>query len=198
MSSLPSTLSIFSPSHLALQGGPYNQTLHDVLGAYACYRPDVGYVQGMSFLAAVLLLNMDACDAFVAMTNLLNRPSYLAFFRVDHELMQPYFNAFTCLLHETLPHLSAHFTLLEFTPEFYLIEWLVYRMAGNFRGRKLSRFDTKREFHGENFRGLLRYRGPADFQLLCRRGHKILRRKLSSWMVLKSESFLPRKFSAVW
>lgn len=27
-----------------LQGGPFHQTLHDVLGAYACYRPDVGYV----------------------------------------------------------------------------------------------------------------------------------------------------------
>ena len=119
------SLFIFIPSRLTLQGGPYNQTLHDVLGAYACYRPDVGYVQGMSFLAAVLLLNMDACDAFVALANLLNRPSYLAFFRVDHELMQPYFDTFTCLLHETLPRLGAHFTLLEFSPEYYLIEWLV-------------------------------------------------------------------------
>ena len=33
-----------------------------------------------------------------------------------------------------------------------------YRIAENFRGRKLSRFGTKREFRGENFRGL---------QLLC-------------------------------
>ena len=26
-------------------GGPYYQLLHNVLGAYVCYRPDIGYVQ---------------------------------------------------------------------------------------------------------------------------------------------------------
>ena len=31
-----------------------------------------------------------------------------------------------------------------------------YRIVENFRGRKLSRFGTKQEFRGENFRGLLR------------------------------------------
>ena len=37
----------------------------------------------MSFLAGVLLLNMEAGDAFVCLANLLNRPSYLAFFKVS-------------------------------------------------------------------------------------------------------------------
>ena len=111
------------------QGGPYHQTLHDILGAYACYRPDVGYVQGMSFLAGVLLLNMEAGDAFVCLANLLNRSSYLAFFRVDHDLMRPYFNTFKSLLQESLPRLSAHFTQLEFSPEYYLIEWSVLLMC---------------------------------------------------------------------
>lgn len=27
-----------------LQGGPYHDLLHSVLGAYTCYRPDIGYV----------------------------------------------------------------------------------------------------------------------------------------------------------
>ena len=99
--------------------------LHDVLGAYACYRPDVGYVQGMSFLAAVLLLNMEASDAFISLGNLLNRSSYMAFFRVDHDLMQPYFTTFTTLLEEYLPRVHEHFTGMEFSPEYYLIEWLV-------------------------------------------------------------------------
>ena len=39
--------------------------------------------------------------------------------------MKPYFNTFNLLLHEKLPRLSAHFTELEFTPEYYLIEWSV-------------------------------------------------------------------------
>lgn len=32
-------------THLfSLQGGPYHDLLHSVLGAYTCYRPDIGYV----------------------------------------------------------------------------------------------------------------------------------------------------------
>jgi hypothetical protein len=55
-------------------GGPYCDLLFRLLGAYVCYRPDVGYVQSMSFVAAVLLLQMEPYEAFVAFSNLLNRP----------------------------------------------------------------------------------------------------------------------------
>jgi hypothetical protein len=40
-------------------------------GRYVFFRPDVGYVQGMSHLAAMLLLNLDVFPAFVAFANLL-------------------------------------------------------------------------------------------------------------------------------
>uniref|UniRef100_A0A672RRM1 TBC1 domain family member 14 n=1 Tax=Sinocyclocheilus grahami TaxID=75366 RepID=A0A672RRM1_SINGR len=63
------------------QGGPYHDVLHSILGAYTCYRPDVGYVQGMSFIAAVLILNMDTAEAFIAFANLLNKPCQMAFYR---------------------------------------------------------------------------------------------------------------------
>ncbi|MGH0155422.1 UNVERIFIED_CONTAM: hypothetical protein FKN15_029802 [Acipenser sinensis] len=45
-------------------------------------------VQGMSFIAAVLILNLDTADAFIAFANLLNKPCQMAFFRVDHSLVQ--------------------------------------------------------------------------------------------------------------
>lgn len=46
----------------------------------------------MSFLAGVLLLNMDVADSFICLANLLNRPSYLAFFKVEHELVNIMYN----------------------------------------------------------------------------------------------------------
>ena len=92
-------LCIFQP------GGPYCQLLHNVLGAYVCYRPDIGYVQvgswghtltifftlltfygnfqGMSFIAAILILNLDEADAFIMFANLLNWPLLAAFYTVD-------------------------------------------------------------------------------------------------------------------
>lgn len=61
--------------------------LHCLLGAYVCYRPDVGYVQGMSFIAAVLILNLEAADAFVCFANLLNRPCHVAFFCLNQTVV---------------------------------------------------------------------------------------------------------------
>ncbi|KAM9086477.1 TBC1 domain family member 14 isoform 2-T4 [Megaptera novaeangliae] len=106
------------------QGGPYHDMLHSILGAYTCYRPDVGYVQGMSFIAAVLILNLDTADAFIAFSNLLNKPCQMAFFRVDHGLMLTYFAAFEVFFEENLPKLFAHFKKNNLTPDIYLIDWI--------------------------------------------------------------------------
>lgn len=106
------------------QGGPYHDVLHSILGAYTCYRPDVGYVQGMSFIAAVLILNLDTADAFIAFANLLNKPCQMAFFRVDHSLMLTYFSAFEVFFEENLPKLFAHFKTNNLTPDIYLIDWI--------------------------------------------------------------------------
>ncbi|TSK14529.1 TBC1 domain family member 12 [Bagarius yarrelli] len=106
------------------KGGPYHDLLHSVLGAYTCYRPDVGYVQGMSFIAAVLILNLEEADAFIAFANLLNKPCQMAFFRVDHELMLKYFAVFEVFFEENLPRLFNHFQSSTFTPDLYLIDWI--------------------------------------------------------------------------
>ncbi|XP_023698125.1 TBC1 domain family member 12 isoform X3 [Paramormyrops kingsleyae] len=106
------------------KGGPYHDLLHSVLGAYTCYRPDVGYVQGMSFIAAVLILNLEEADAFIAFANLLNKPCQMAFFRVDHDLMLKYFAAFEVFFEENLPRLFSHFNSYKLTPDLYLIDWI--------------------------------------------------------------------------
>ncbi|XP_056125865.1 TBC1 domain family member 14 isoform X1 [Rhinichthys klamathensis goyatoka] len=106
------------------QGGPYHDVLHSILGAYTCYRPDVGYVQGMSFIAAVLILNMNTADAFIAFANLLNKPCQMAFYRVDHSLMLTYFAAFEVFFEENLPKLFAHFKNNSLSSDIYLIDWI--------------------------------------------------------------------------
>uniref|UniRef100_A0A673M4P4 TBC1 domain family member 14-like n=1 Tax=Sinocyclocheilus rhinocerous TaxID=307959 RepID=A0A673M4P4_9TELE len=106
------------------QGGPYHDVLHSILGAYTCYRPDVGYVQGMSFIAAVLILNMNTADAFIAFANLLNKPCQMAFYRVDHSLMLTYFATFEVFFEENLPKLFAHFKNNSLSSDIYLIDWI--------------------------------------------------------------------------
>ena len=38
------------------EDGPYYNQLRTVLETFACFRPDLGYIQGMSYLAAMLCL----------------------------------------------------------------------------------------------------------------------------------------------
>jgi hypothetical protein len=47
---------------LCLQGGPYYDLLHSLLGAYACYRPDVGYV-------SILYVQVDLVYFMLHVTN---------------------------------------------------------------------------------------------------------------------------------
>ncbi|KAG7296283.1 hypothetical protein JYU34_021407 [Plutella xylostella] len=111
-------LCIFQP------GGPYFDVLHELLAAYVCYRPDIGYVQGMSFIAAVLILNMEAPQAFICFANLLDGPVMRAAFTRDGAMMQRLWKAYSTLLRHNLPALADHVA-----PELYLLEWLYTAFA---------------------------------------------------------------------
>ncbi|CAL4141674.1 unnamed protein product [Meganyctiphanes norvegica] len=113
--------------HLCIfqKGGPYQDPLHHILGAYACYRPDVGYMQGMSFLAATLLLNMDESDAFACFANLLNRTTHQAFFTVNQPMMSAYYSTYEELLTANLPAVAKHLQELCVTPDMYILDWIL-------------------------------------------------------------------------
>jgi len=104
-------------------GGPYYQLLHNVLGAYVCYRPDIGYVQGMSFIAAILILNLDEAEAFIIFANLINWPCLAAFYSVEQAAMERYYSTFTTHLSSNLPSLASHFSRLGLRPDLYILDW---------------------------------------------------------------------------
>ncbi|GIX92381.1 TBC1 domain family member 12 [Caerostris extrusa] len=106
------------------EGGPYHNTLEGILGAYVIYRPDIGYVQGMSFLAAMLLLNLDAVDSFICFCNLLNRQCQLSFFRIEQKMMTVYYSVYEEYFKENLPNLFSLFTKQNLSPDLYLVDWL--------------------------------------------------------------------------
>jgi len=104
-------------------GGPYYQLLHNVLGAYVCYRPDIGYVQGMSFIAAILILNLDEAEAFIVFANLVNWPCLAAFYSVEQPAMERYYTTFSSHLSSNLPSVASHFSRLGLRPDLYILDW---------------------------------------------------------------------------
>jgi len=107
------------------EGGPYHSTLRDLLGAYVCYRPDLGYVQGMSFIAAILLLNLEEAEAFIVFANLVNRPLLAAFYRVDTAAMSQNYSIFSAHLSSHLPRLARHFARAGLRPDLYMVDWVM-------------------------------------------------------------------------
>ena len=47
------------------------QKLHHLLSLFQLYRPDIGYVQGMSFLIVMLYYFYDEFETFVVFCNLI-------------------------------------------------------------------------------------------------------------------------------
>jgi hypothetical protein len=108
-----------------VEGSPLCSDLKKMLMSYAFYRPDVGYIQGMSYIAAVLLLYMDVHDAFSCFANLLSTHFYFDFFRLDPEKINGHLSVYDCLLQESLPSLYQHFQMEEIESEMYMIDWLL-------------------------------------------------------------------------
>lgn len=106
------------------EGGPLSNSLQGILAAYAVYRPDVGYVQGMSFVGAVLSLNMEAPDAFTCFANLLNNPCHRAAFTLNQKQMDIYYKVYSSALAHKLPKIFSHFTVAGLSPDLYLLDWL--------------------------------------------------------------------------
>lgn len=113
------------------EGGPLSQSLQGILAAYAVYRPDISYVQGMSFIGAMLSLNMESVDAFVCFANLLNQPCHRAAFSLNTQKMSAYYTAYSNALANKLPRVHSHFSIAGLSPDMYLLDWLytVYAKA---------------------------------------------------------------------
>ena len=106
------------------ENGPYHEVLSELLGAYVAFRPDIGYAQGMSFLAAMLLLNMESSDAFVCLGNILNSKLLVSFFRVNQTVMNAYYKTYEEFFKENLPKLHKHFNEHKLSPDLYLVDYI--------------------------------------------------------------------------
>ena len=68
--------------------------------AYSLYRPDIGYVQGLSFIAALVIVTTeDELSAFALIANLLSRESMINdFYQFDMGEVKTTFKTFLNLL----------------------------------------------------------------------------------------------------
>ncbi|CAN6448707.1 unnamed protein product [Victoria cruziana] len=118
------------PSHIFFQQrhGPGQRSLYNVLKAYSVYDRDVGYVQGMGFLAGLLLLYMSEEDAFWLLVALLKGAVHApmeGLYLAGLPLVQQYLFQFDQLVKEQLPRLGEHFSREAINPSMYASQWFI-------------------------------------------------------------------------
>lgn len=101
------------------------QSLFNVLTAYAMYNSEVGYCQGMSGLAGVLLMYMDEEDAFWAVHVLLTNPKYAmhGLYKEGFPKLTRFLAHHDKILTKLLPKIKKHFDKHGLDAILYSLKW---------------------------------------------------------------------------
>ena len=117
-----------------MEDGPSHRSLHNVLKEYLVYNREVGYTQGMNFIASIPLLYMDEEEAFWVMAGLLkggDKKRIRAVYLEDLPLLRQYLFQFEMLLKEHLPKLATHFEEETIVPTLYASSWFITAFAAD-------------------------------------------------------------------
>ena len=98
-----------------------------MLNCLSLIEPEVGYVQGMGYMCAILLIYMDKEDAFSIMLNLLNNKPYQIkdYYARDMIGLKLSFYILLSLIEKKLPKLHKHFLNEMVTPPHYATHWFM-------------------------------------------------------------------------
>lgn len=113
----------------SMKSGQGQQMLCRILHAYANYNPGVGYCQGMGFLAATLILQVEEEeDVFWAFVAVMENTKYnmKAVFAPSFPHLQCAFHVFEALMRQKMPKLYAHLhDRHPIPPCFYAVHWFM-------------------------------------------------------------------------
>lgn len=112
--------------------GPGQLALFNLLKAYSLLDHEVGYCQGLSFVAGVLLLHMSEDQAFFLLRHLMFRRGLRKLYLPDMAALQLYLYQLSRLLHDRLPSIYNHFDKHEVSPTLYAAPWLLTLFASQF------------------------------------------------------------------
>jgi hypothetical protein len=102
-------------------------SLYNVLRAYACYNPKVGYTQGMGFIVGIFLMYFSEEESFWLLRQLMQGEKYqlAGLYMPGFPLLHEWFFIFSELMKEITPKCHLHLSHLEISPFFYATEWFM-------------------------------------------------------------------------
>uniref|UniRef100_A0A672P4K9 RAB GTPase activating protein 1 like n=1 Tax=Sinocyclocheilus grahami TaxID=75366 RepID=A0A672P4K9_SINGR len=113
-------------------GGDGQDSLYKICKAYSVYDEEIGYCQGQSFLAAVLLLHMPEEQAFCVLVKIMYNYGLRELYRNNFEDLHCKFYQLERLLQEQLPDLWSHFQDLNLEAHMYASQWFLTLFTAKF------------------------------------------------------------------
>ncbi|KAF7732023.1 GTPase-activating protein [Apophysomyces ossiformis] len=120
------------PHHDYFQTKDGQEALFNVVKAYSLYDADVGYSQGIAYIAGPLLMNMPEEEAFCVLVQLMRRYSLRGHFTPNMDLLHQRLYQFDGLLKDHLPHIARHFESQGIRSHMYASQWFITILAYKF------------------------------------------------------------------
>uniref|UniRef100_A0A8C0WPS9 TBC1 domain family member 1 n=1 Tax=Castor canadensis TaxID=51338 RepID=A0A8C0WPS9_CASCN len=122
------------PTHpyFSAQLGAGQLSLYNILKAYSLLDQEVGYCQGLSFVAGILLLHMSEEEAFKMLTFLMFDMGLRKQYRPDMIILQIQMYQLSRLLHDYHRDLYNHLEEHEIGPSLYAAPWFLTVFASQF------------------------------------------------------------------
>ncbi|XP_030290213.1 rab GTPase-activating protein 1-like isoform X1 [Sparus aurata] len=112
--------------------GDGQDSLYKICKAYSVYDEEIGYCQGQSFLAAVLLLHMPEEQAFCVLVKIMYEYGLRALYKNNFEDLHCKFYQLERLMQEQLPDLWSHFQELNLEAHMYASQWFLTLFTAKF------------------------------------------------------------------
>lgn len=113
-------------------GGVGQDSLYKICKAYSVYDQEIGYCQGLSFLAAALLLHMPEEQAFNVLVRIMFDYHLRDMFRNGFEELHLKLYILDRLMEELLPDVYAHFIDLGIEAHMFASQWFLTLFTAKF------------------------------------------------------------------
>ena len=137
------TLDLFKP------GNMLHKPLRNILTAFIVHRPDIGYVQGMSYLAGMLLMNLDEIKAFSLFISLSNWDILYYWFCFKMDKVNWFFSVFSNLIKIYTPGVYEILQDENIAVSLFLFEWIITLFSSTFPTTMCFRIWDQVLFNGQ-------------------------------------------------
>ncbi|GFE55577.1 TBC domain containing protein, putative [Babesia ovis] len=121
------------PEHSLFNDSEYTQNvLFNVLRAYAIYNPDVGYCQGMAFIAGMLVVYMDEEDAFYTMISVMDKHGIKRLFLPQMKQLERYCDVLEQYIRRKMKRLYRHMQKHDVDISIVASQWFLTLFTYNF------------------------------------------------------------------